>query len=481
MKIFMDMEFTGLHQYTTLVSIGMVTEYGDTFYAEFTDFDENQVDGWLVDNVLDNLYLTREVRANRSFNDLTIKNCTIDGSDGMGLHFLIYEEGRVCKNITVENCTFKNNAWHGIAFKGFIPSQNKPANGGNGVGYGTYENVVIRNCKAFNNGYVVKSDGTIKSNHEYSAGINVVDSCYAMKNCVVENCVSYGNYSNGFHMESVPVKENVKLINCTAYENGKNAEGTHFGSGFSVIDEGVVLENCVSKNNTVTNYTSLKNQSHSPYKVRTANMINCYDNDILVNWNDDVANNVYNGENLIYNGDLKYGSMHYGFYYSSYVCWFYNSPNFLRRNGYKTKYYQADVYTDNNKDNFIHGKFMTNIFKLDADKKYKLTVVVDNSKNVNKDTFNVGLQKFNYVSDKNSKDNKIDKTFGDNGIATLVNNKDNNADLTTYTVELDAGTPSGYYTLCFKNSDIDNKLPLNNIDKDNLNIKIYNIKLEEIK
>ncbi len=58
MKIFMDMEFTGLHQYTTLVSIGMVTEYGDTFYAEFTDFDENQVDGWLVDNVLDNLYLT---------------------------------------------------------------------------------------------------------------------------------------------------------------------------------------------------------------------------------------------------------------------------------------------------------------------------------------------------------------------------------------------------------------------------------------
>jgi hypothetical protein len=58
MKIFMDMEFTGLHQYTTVVSIGLVNEYGDTFYAEFTDYDENQVDGWLVDNVLDNLYLT---------------------------------------------------------------------------------------------------------------------------------------------------------------------------------------------------------------------------------------------------------------------------------------------------------------------------------------------------------------------------------------------------------------------------------------
>ena len=58
MKIFMDQEFTGLHQYTTQISIGMVTEFGDTFYAELTDYDENQVTEWIVDNVIDNLYLT---------------------------------------------------------------------------------------------------------------------------------------------------------------------------------------------------------------------------------------------------------------------------------------------------------------------------------------------------------------------------------------------------------------------------------------
>ena len=34
-KIFFDCEFTGLHQRTTLISIGFITEHGDTFYAEF--------------------------------------------------------------------------------------------------------------------------------------------------------------------------------------------------------------------------------------------------------------------------------------------------------------------------------------------------------------------------------------------------------------------------------------------------------------
>jgi hypothetical protein len=35
-KIFFDTEFTGLHQGTTLISIGLISECGKTFYAEFT-------------------------------------------------------------------------------------------------------------------------------------------------------------------------------------------------------------------------------------------------------------------------------------------------------------------------------------------------------------------------------------------------------------------------------------------------------------
>jgi hypothetical protein len=54
-KIFFDTEFTGLHQNTTLISIGLVSECGKTFYAEFNDYDFKQVDDLLKENVINNL------------------------------------------------------------------------------------------------------------------------------------------------------------------------------------------------------------------------------------------------------------------------------------------------------------------------------------------------------------------------------------------------------------------------------------------
>lgn len=57
MKIFFDTEFTGLHQDTTLISIGLVAETGESFYSEFTDYDLDQVDDWIQQNVIGNLLL----------------------------------------------------------------------------------------------------------------------------------------------------------------------------------------------------------------------------------------------------------------------------------------------------------------------------------------------------------------------------------------------------------------------------------------
>jgi hypothetical protein len=57
-RVFFDTEFTGLHQHTTLISIGCVTEDGRTFYAECTDYDQSQIDVWLQENVLSHLTLT---------------------------------------------------------------------------------------------------------------------------------------------------------------------------------------------------------------------------------------------------------------------------------------------------------------------------------------------------------------------------------------------------------------------------------------
>jgi len=54
-KVFFDTEFTGLHQNTTLISIGMIADTGEKFYAEFGDFDHLQVDDWIQGNVVDKL------------------------------------------------------------------------------------------------------------------------------------------------------------------------------------------------------------------------------------------------------------------------------------------------------------------------------------------------------------------------------------------------------------------------------------------
>lgn len=62
-KVFFDTEFTGLHQRTSLVSIGLIAETGQTFYAELTDYDSLQVDDWLKENVISKLYLTEQDNA----------------------------------------------------------------------------------------------------------------------------------------------------------------------------------------------------------------------------------------------------------------------------------------------------------------------------------------------------------------------------------------------------------------------------------
>ena len=55
MRVYFDTEFTGLHAKTTLISIGLISDCGKTFYAELNDFDKSQLDNWLKENVISNL------------------------------------------------------------------------------------------------------------------------------------------------------------------------------------------------------------------------------------------------------------------------------------------------------------------------------------------------------------------------------------------------------------------------------------------
>ena len=55
MKVFMDTEFTGLHQRTTLISIGLVDENNSALYIILNDYNESQVNDWVQKNVIKNL------------------------------------------------------------------------------------------------------------------------------------------------------------------------------------------------------------------------------------------------------------------------------------------------------------------------------------------------------------------------------------------------------------------------------------------
>ena len=75
-KIFFDTEFTGLHQDTTLISIGLISECSKTFYAEFTDFDQAQVSDWVNNHVLGNLEL---IDNEDSLYNKAVADCTVSG------------------------------------------------------------------------------------------------------------------------------------------------------------------------------------------------------------------------------------------------------------------------------------------------------------------------------------------------------------------------------------------------------------------
>ena len=70
-KIFYDTKSTGLHQDTTLISIGLVSECGKHFYMELSDYDFEQLDDWVMENVVENLVMQEAFVAEDEFYSVT--------------------------------------------------------------------------------------------------------------------------------------------------------------------------------------------------------------------------------------------------------------------------------------------------------------------------------------------------------------------------------------------------------------------------
>jgi hypothetical protein len=63
-RIYYDSEFTGLHRGSTLISIALVSETGNYFYAEFNDYAKDQVNDWIQKHVIDNLIYDKDCLIN---------------------------------------------------------------------------------------------------------------------------------------------------------------------------------------------------------------------------------------------------------------------------------------------------------------------------------------------------------------------------------------------------------------------------------
>jgi hypothetical protein len=90
-KIFLDTEFTGLHQKTTLISLAMVAESGEEFYVEFTDYDRSQMSDWLKENVLSKLWLTNNLEFEKSAKGTYLKGDKIDIKEALQKWFKQFE------------------------------------------------------------------------------------------------------------------------------------------------------------------------------------------------------------------------------------------------------------------------------------------------------------------------------------------------------------------------------------------------------
>ena len=73
-NLFLDTEFTGLYQNTELISLALIAETGEEFYAELNDFNKQKAiqNPWVEAHVLGSLFLTDSQLQSRSLKNMYI-------------------------------------------------------------------------------------------------------------------------------------------------------------------------------------------------------------------------------------------------------------------------------------------------------------------------------------------------------------------------------------------------------------------------
>jgi len=182
MEIFLDTEFTGLHQNTTLISIGLVAMDGREFYGEFNDYDQNQVDDWIKDNVISNLSYPSEdegeyyskIRFDPTLSELEKSDVKMRSDTGMirrglGIWLKEFPSVEIWSDCLVYDWVLFNNIW-GDAFN--IPSN---------VYYIPFDICTLFKLKGIDPNisrekFIDLEDSSLKHNASYDA--KVIKQCY---------------------------------------------------------------------------------------------------------------------------------------------------------------------------------------------------------------------------------------------------------------------------------------------------------------
>lgn len=111
-RIFFDTEFTGLRKDTTLISIGLISETGEQFYAELSDYDRDQVkeDPFIEQQVISKLRFKEETE-NRAWEEVASLeedhddriNCVYGDTEFVREHLEIWLD-RFDKCLMVSDC-----------------------------------------------------------------------------------------------------------------------------------------------------------------------------------------------------------------------------------------------------------------------------------------------------------------------------------------------------------------------------------------
>ena len=76
-QLFLDCEFTGLVQNTSLISLALYKDEENYFYAEFTDYNKKLMNAWLESNIIAQLFFNdTKSTLSKKGNVIKIKNST---------------------------------------------------------------------------------------------------------------------------------------------------------------------------------------------------------------------------------------------------------------------------------------------------------------------------------------------------------------------------------------------------------------------